>query len=211
MERFVHVVDDDATVRAAMGFLLGQLEIAHAAYASGQEFLDTADLGRGAVLLDLKMENMDGLQVLQHLRDRGASLPVILISGYPDLGSVVSAMKLGAVDVLQKPCATGDLVAALDRSFALGADYRAEAAVQVAAARKVQALSPRQRQILQGMVAGLANKEMARHFHLSPRTVEMHRATVFARLGAANIAEAIRIANDADLPQLPTEVSRDEQ
>lgn len=207
--KFVHIVDDDAMVRSAMSFLLGHLEIPNATYASGREFLDTADLDRGAVLLDLKMDDMDGLQVLQGLRDRGCTLPVILVSGHADIASAVGAMKLGAIDFLQKPYGNDDLLTALERCFALQADRSAHSAVLASATRKLQALSPRQQQILQGMVAGMTNKAMARHFRLSPRTVEMHRASTFDRLGAVNIADAIRIANAADLAKLPDEMSRE--
>lgn len=202
MDEFVTIVDDDPLVCTTIGMMLDQLGIAHVAYTSGGAFIDTVDRRRGAVLLDLRMPGMDGLQVMQHLRDMGSDLPVVLVSGRADIRSAVGAMKLGAVDVLLKPFSSEDLRLVLDRCFALLGGQGAAEDDAATATRKVAMLSPRQRQVLQGIVAGMTNKAMARRFRLSPRTIEMHRATAFSRLGATGIAAAIRLAGAAQLPRL---------
>ena len=204
MASLVHIVDDDPQVRAATSFLLASRGYATEIYASGTEFLREARLTRGCILLDLRMPELDGLAVQEELTRRGVRLPVIVTSGHGDLSSAVKAMKLGATDFLPKPASEEEMFAAIEHaldSFRNGEDRRA--AEQSAAAR-LQRLSRRERQILQGLLAGLANKSIARILDLSPRTVEMHRANMMGELGVSTLSEALRLGLDAGLDPLDT-------
>lgn len=198
-DRFVHIVDDDPQIREATRFLLQAHSIASQTYESGDDFLDRATLDRGVVLLDLRIGNPDGLEVLRQLRSAGCPMPVVLVSGHGTIGIAVRAMTLGATDFIEKPYQDEVLLASLEHAFATVSITRQQHQIRVSATRVVEALSPRQRQILQGMVAGETNKVMARRIGISPRTVETHRAHLLNRLGAANLSEAIRIANAAQL------------
>ncbi|MDB5698872.1 MAG: response regulator [Alphaproteobacteria bacterium] len=203
-DRFVHIVDDDPQIREATQFLLRTHNIASQAYDSGCDFLNRAQLDRGVALLDLRMKSPDGLEVLRQLRTAGCPLPVVLASGHGTIGIAVGAMKLGATDFIEKPYQDKVLLASLERGFAIVPIARQRHQTRISATRVVEALSPRQLQILQGMVAGETNKAMARRIGISPRTVETHRAHLLHRLGAANISEAIRIANAAQLDDVIT-------
>ena len=198
----IHIVDDDAQVRAATSFLLAGQGYATQVYADAEEFLAQARLGRGCILLDLRMNGRSGLDLLEELPRRGVTLPVIMISGHGELSLAVKAMKLGAVDFLEKPYQEGELVAAIERALETADKRYGRAEAKTAATARLERLSPRERQILQGLLAGLPNKVIARKLDLSPRTVEMHRANMMADLGISSLPEAIRLAIDAELTPL---------
>jgi two-component system response regulator FixJ len=198
----VHIVDDDALIRASTSYLLSSHGYATEIYSSGAEFLADAKLARGCVLLDLVMPGMSGHQVQEELDRRGNTLPVIVISGQGDLDAAVKSMKLGAVDFLHKPVGDEDLLAAVGRCIDQSEKDDDQRRVKSAAAAALRQLSARELQILQGLLSGLTNKEIARHLGLSPRTVEMHRASMMNDLGAASLSEAVRIAIDAELSPL---------
>jgi FixJ family two-component response regulator len=198
----VHIVDDDALIRAATSFLLSSHGYATEIYASGAELLAEGNLKRGCILLDLVMPGMHGHQVQEELARRGVTLPVIVISGHGDLESAVTAMKLGAVDFLQKPVKDSHLLSAVGRSLDLFSKSEGERKAKLAARAALRQLSGRELQILRGLLAGLSNKEIARRLGLSPRTVEMHRASMMEDLSASSLSEAVRIAIDADLEPL---------
>jgi two-component system response regulator FixJ len=199
MERLVHIVDDDSHVRAAISYMLRRHGFETEIYASGPEFLEQGRLDRGSVLLDLKMPGMDGLEVLAELARRGFDLPVIILTGHGDIALAVDAMKGGAVDFLEQPQRTGELIAAIERAFALGDQNREEREARLEAAAKLKSMPPRETQILQGLRAGMSNKMIARWLELSPRTVEAYRAKMMARLGVTRISAALRIAMDGGL------------
>jgi FixJ family two-component response regulator len=198
----VHIVDDDAQVRAATSYLLSSKGYTTEIYASGAEFLRDADLERGCILLDLRMPGMDGLEVQEELMSRGVLLPVVVISGHGDVGTAVKAMKLGAVDFLEKPYREEDLTAAVERALSLSGKRTDRRQSEITAAARLQELSPREVQVLQGLLGGLSNKEIARRLDLSPRTVEMHRANLMASLAVESLSEAIRLALDGNLTPL---------
>jgi two-component system sensor kinase FixL len=154
------------------------------------------------VLLDLRMGGRDGLDVLDQLSRSGSSLPVIMLSGHGDLPTAVQAMKLGAIDFLEKPYHERALVAAIERALDRAAESRNREQVKQAAAARLERLSPRERQILQGLLAGMTNKAIGRRLDVSPRTVEMHRANLMDDLGVGSLSEAVRLAIDAELTPL---------
>jgi two-component system response regulator FixJ len=198
----VHIVDDDALIRASTSYLLSTHGYATEIYSSGAEFLADARLGQGCVLLDLVMPGMSGHEVQEELNRRGVILPVIVISGQGDLDAAVKAMKLGAADFLQKPVNDKDLLEAVDRCIDQSLKDDDQRRVRSAAAAALGKLSARESQILQGLLGGLTNKEIARRLGISPRTVEMHRASMMEDLGATSLSEAVRIAIDAGLRPL---------
>lgn len=202
---FVHIVDDDAHVRASISFLLRSRGFVTEIYSSGFEFLEQANLDRGCVLLDLRMPEMDGLAVLEALAARNCELPVIMMSGQGDIPTAVMAMRMGAADFLEKPHSEAELVGAITRVSAEMEEMETRRAAREQALSRVAELSLRERQVLQGLIAGLTNKGIARHLDLSVRTVEMHRARMLATLDVGSLAEAVRVAIDAELKPLPPE------
>jgi two-component system response regulator FixJ len=198
-ERVVHVVDDDADVLRSLERLLLSAGFTPVLHKSAFAVMDAASgLTTGCLLLDIQMPGMDGLELQARLNDRGILLPVIVMTGQGDVPTAVRAMKAGAVDFIEKPFADERLLAAIES--ALGEAARTERDGEAAqAAQRVGALSRRERQVLDGLVAGRPNKVIAYDLGISVRTVEVHRARMLERLGTRHTAEAIRLAVMATL------------
>jgi two-component system response regulator FixJ len=193
--RLVHLVDDDDAIRRSVGFMLKTSGFHVRAYESGVELLKAApDLESGCILLDIRMPGMDGLEAQRALRDKGVTLPVIIMTGHGDVSLAVQAMKAGAVDFIEKPFEKAVLLSAIEhgverlKKSAADLDRAEEAAV------RLQALTPREREVLGGLAKGLPNKTIAYDLGISPRTVEIHRANVMSKLGVRSLSEALRIA-----------------
>jgi len=198
-KRTVHVVDDDAAVRRSLERLLHSAGYACVSYHSSAAFLDAArELSGGCVLLDVRMPGMDGLELQALLHQLGITLPVIVMTGQGDVQTAVQAMKADAVDFIEKPFDDEVLLRAIEVTLARGGrpDRGREA---TEAAHRIAALSPRERQVLDALVAGRPNKQIAFDLGISVRTVEVHRARMMERLGARQLAEAIRLAVMAQL------------
>lgn len=194
-DRHVYLVDDDEAIRRSASFMLKTSGFVVAAFASGIDFLKAAHgLGLGCVLLDVRMPDIDGLAVQAELKARGIPLPVIVMTGHGDVTVAVAAMKAGAVDFLEKPFEKAELLAALDDGFARidQTGHRAERAAL--AVVRLDALTPRERDVLHGLVNGLPNKTIGYDLGISPRTVEIHRAHLMTKLEVRSLAEALRIA-----------------
>ncbi|MCL6678106.1 response regulator [Sphingomonas sp. RG327] len=191
--RLVHLVDDDGAIRRSVGFMLKTSGYEVRTYESGVELLKSLPAAPGCVLLDIRMPGMDGLQVQAELAKRGVSLPVVIMTGHGDVTLAVQAMKAGAVDFIEKPFEKGVLLEAIDHSFdrlrrATESRDRADAAVT-----KLNALTAREREVLEGLAKGLPNKTIAFDLGISPRTVEIHRANLMTKLGVRSLSEALRI------------------
>jgi two-component system response regulator FixJ len=198
-EGTIHIVDDDAAVRRSLVRLLDAADFQSVSYESPIEFLEAAPgLSGGCVLLDIKMPGMDGLQVQARLAELGSTLPVIMVTGQGDVQTAVRAMKAGAVDFIEKPYDEDMLLRAVGSALARPSltDREREAAD---AATRIAALSPREREVLEALVAGHPNKVIAFDLGISVRTVEVHRARMMERLGVRQLAEAIRLAVTARL------------
>jgi two-component system response regulator FixJ len=193
-EPTVHVVDDDAGVRRSLERLLDAAGFRTISYESPLAFLQVAlGLSSGCVLLDIRMPGMDGLELQARLLALGVSLPVIVMTGQGDVQSAVRAMKAGAVDFIEKPYDDGVLLNAIRVALAtVGAPDREHETQE--AARRIAALSPREREVLDALLAGRQNKVIAFDLGISVRTVEVHRARMMDRLGTRQLAEAIRLA-----------------
>ena len=193
-ERTVHVVDDDAAVRRSLERLLDAAGFRAVSYETPMAFLASAPgLSSGCVLLDVRMPGMDGLTLQARLATLDNHLPVVVMTGQGDVQTAVRAMKAGAVDFIEKPYDDEVLVKAIELALSLPrqSDRNREAAE---AAQRVAALSPRERQVLDSLVAGRPNKVIAYDLGISARTVEVHRARMMERLGVRQLAEAIRLA-----------------
>lgn len=193
--RLVHLVDDDASIRRSVGFMLKTSSYRVQTYESGLELLKrSTDLSQGCVLLDIRMPGMDGLEVQQALREKGVALPVIIMTGHGDIGLAVKAMKAGAVDFIEKPFEKVTLLSSLEEGFQrlsrkeVTQDRKKDAEV------RLQALTPRERDVLDGLTQGLPNKTIAYDLGISPRTVEIHRANLMTKLEVRSLSEALRIA-----------------
>lgn len=200
VDRTVHVVDDDPAVRRSLERLLDAAGFHVVSYQSPAAFLNAASgLSAGCVLLDIRMPGVDGLEVQARLNRLRVNLPVIVMTGHGDVPSAVRAMKAGAVDFLEKPFDDETLLNAIGGAFAkasrlIGGDREA-----VRAAQRIATLSPREREVLDALLAGRPNKVIAFDLNISVRTVEVHRARMMERLGTKQFADAIRLAVMATL------------
>ena len=198
-EGTVHVVDDDPGVRRSLDRLLYSAGFAHVAYESARVFLDAAPgISAGCVLLDVLMPEIDGLQLQGELDRLGCHLPLIVITGQGDVPTAVRAMRAGAVDFIEKPFDDERLILAIEAALE-GSGRRSRDREVTEAAERIATLSPRERQVLDAVVAGRQSKVIAYDLGLSVRTVEVHRARMLERLGTRRLAEAIRLAVLADL------------
>lgn len=191
----VHVVDDDPDIRDSLRMLIETTGHRCATYESAEAFLKSEpEAATGCALIDVRMPGMDGLALQKALKARGASIPVVFLTGFADVTSAVQAMKEGAVDFVEKPCARDVLLATIERALSMAAKTGHAAAETARARALVESLTPRERDVLRLMVAGKPNKVMAYDLQISPRTVEIHRARVMEKLEAQSLSEAIRVA-----------------
>lgn len=198
--RTIHLVDDEDAIRRSVGFMLRTAGFAVEAYASGTAFLaGAATATPGCVLLDIRMPGLDGLQVQQALNDRGSLLPVIMLTGHGDVTLAVRAIKAGAVDFLEKPFDKAVLLDAIEEAF-----HRSESAgklnVDAAdATLRLAILTPRERDVLEGLVRGQPNKITAFELGISTRTVEVHRANLMTKLELRSLSDVLRLSFAAGL------------
>ena len=193
--KVVHLVDDDDSVRRSVGFMLKTSGHRVESYSSGAELLKQAQaLDAGCILLDIRLPGMDGLAVQETLRQQGVTLPIIIMTGHGDVPLSVRAMKAGAIDFIEKPFEKQVLLAALEAGF--DALERSDSGREKAkdAAVRLQVLTPREREVLDGLAEGLPNKTIAYDLGISPRTVEIHRANLMTKLGVRSLSEALRLA-----------------
>ncbi|MBH0237738.1 response regulator FixJ [Methylobrevis albus] len=191
----VHVIDDDEAARNSLAFLFDAAGLDVVAHENADDFLaQPSDPGAGCLVTDVRMPGMSGLDLLAELRRRGDRLPVVLITGHGDVPMAVEAMKLGASDFVEKPFDDEAMLRIVRGALARGADVAAASIEQAEIAARLAALSPRERQVLDGLVAGHANKRIAFDLDISPRTVEIYRANVMAKMQAASLSDLVRMA-----------------
>jgi two-component system response regulator FixJ len=194
IEPIVHVVDDDLAVRRSLEQLLDSAGFRPVIYETAPGFLDAAPtLAAGCVLLDIRMPEMDGLELLARLNRLGFRLPVIVMTGHGDVQTAVRAMKAGAVDFIEKPFDDERLIDAIEAALA-GSGLVSRDQEATAAAERIATLSRREREVLDALVAGRQSKVIAHDLGLSVRTVEVHRARMMERLGTKRLAGAVRLA-----------------
>ena len=191
----VHLIDDDDDVRRAVAFLLGAAGMAVRVHESALAFLNQLEkLQPGCVLTDIRMPGMDGLELQRRLRDMGNTMPVVVMTGHGDIPLAVTAMKLGAVDFIEKPFDDEVLVSAIRNS--LGHFLKSDQATLEKASilSKIDKLTDREKEVMDGLVAGHANKTIAYDLGLSPRTVEVHRANVMIKMEADSLSHLVKMA-----------------
>jgi two-component system response regulator FixJ len=198
--RLIHIIDDEDAIRRSAGFMLKTSGFAVETWESGVAFLkEVRHAPAGAILLDVRMPEMDGLEVQQALNERGVTMPVIVLTGHGDISIAVRAMKAGAVDFIEKPFEKAVLLNAIEAAFerldnANESSVRAEEASVI-----IQGLTARERDVLEGLAQGLPNKTIAYDLGISPRTVEVHRANLMTKLNVRSLSDALRIAFAAGL------------
>jgi two-component system response regulator FixJ len=199
-DRYVYIVDDDDAVRDSLSVLLEAVGHRVRSFGLARDFLDAAAaLPIGCLIADIRMPGMDGLELQRALNERALRFPMIVITGHGDVPLAVRAMKAGALDFIEKPFAAPAILAGVEAAL-----LRLDAAEQqdpaaLAAQAKLGSLSPREREVLEGLLAGLPNKTIAYDLAISPRTVEIHRARVMDKMAARSLSELIRLALAAGL------------
>src|SRR5215469_4441337 len=194
-DQCVYIVDDDEAVRDSLSALLESKGYEVTSFGSAAKFLETArSIPAGCLVVDIRMPEMDGLELQQQLIERSFGFPLIVITGHGDVPLAVRAMKAGAIDFIEKPFPSAAILESLVAAFARLAAPAEQDSTAVAATSKLDLLSPREREVLEGLLAGLPNKSIAYDLGISPRTVEIHRARLMDKMGARSLSELIRLA-----------------
>ncbi|WP_173933050.1 response regulator FixJ [Chelativorans sp. Marseille-P2723] len=195
----VHVVDDEVAVRKSLASLLTMTGFTVRVHESASNFLtDAQNIGKACLVTDLRMPDMNGLELLEQLNKKGRSIPTIVITGHGDITMAVAAMKAGAVDFIEKPFEDKVLVEAIRRAASrLGGASLLDDNIALLRTRLSQ-LSERERQILTGIVSGLPNKTIGYNLGISPRTVEVHRANIMWKMQARSLPELVRMTISLD-------------
>ncbi|MFO7608321.1 MAG: response regulator [Candidatus Krumholzibacteriia bacterium] len=189
----VYVVDDDPAFCRYVATLFGTVGLRTASYGSGEQMLQALDGdGPGCIVLDVRLPDLSGLQVLERLAARTGCPPVIIVTGHADVPMAVQALKAGALDFLQKPVRNQDLLEKVQLALARDAVSRPEQARKAAVAARLAALTPREGEVLAAIVAGQANKIIAADLGLSMKTVEFHRSRVMRKMEADSLADLVR-------------------
>src|SRR5262245_18920232 len=189
----VYVIDDDEAMRDSLEFLLNSVDFEVTLFESSQIFLDgIAEREFGCVVSDVRMPGIDSIELLRRLQALNCRFPII--TGHGDVPLAVEAMKLGAVDFLEKPFDDDLLISMIDSGLKRAEPEARHEAVTREIAERVTTLSPRERQVMDGLVAGLSNKAIAREYDISPRTIEVYRANVMTKMQAGSLSELVRLA-----------------
>ena len=195
VEGLVYVIDDDPAMRDSLDFLLDAAGLKARLFESAVSFLEALpELGPGCIVSDVRMPNLDGLELLKRLRESNKPLPIIIMTGHGDIPLAVEAMKLGAIDFIEKPFEDDRLIGTITTALSGAAQRHKGDAVAADIASRIASLSPRERQVLEGLIAGLSNKLIARDYDISPRTIEVYRANVMTKMQASSVSELVRFA-----------------
>ena len=196
----VYVIDDDAAMRDSLNFLLDAANFEVTLFESATNFLEMlARLAFGCVVSDVRMPGIDGIELLKRMKSLDSPFPIVIITGHGDVALAVEAMKLGAVDFLEKPFEDDRLIGMIETAIRHREPAAKDEAVTRDIAGRVDSLSPRERQVMEGLIAGLSNKMIARNYDISPRTIEVYRANVMTKMQAGSLSELVRLAMRAGL------------
>lgn len=191
----VYVVDDDDAMRDSLDFLLGAADFHVALFETARRFLDALPtLEFGCVVSDVRMPDIDGIELLKRLKASGSLFPVVIMTGHGDVPLAVDAMKLGAVDFVEKPFEDDRLIGMIETALRRAEPGIRSEAITIEIQSRIATLSPRERQVMDGLIAGLSNKLIAREYDISPRTIEVYRANVMTKMQVASLSELVRLA-----------------
>ena len=189
----VYIVDDDEAVRDSLCFLLKSVGIIGQGFSSGNEFLDAYEPEwEGCILLDIRMPGVSGMEVQRQLDERNCALPIIFITGHGDIPMAVEAMHLGAFDFIQKPFHDQELLDRIQQALATYRESQDELALKKDVQERYEKLTPREKEVMEAVVRGHANKVIAMDLELSQRTVEIHRARVMEKMQARSLASLVK-------------------
>lgn len=198
-EQTVYVIDDEEPVRKALQLLAKADGLKTECFDSARGFMESLDrIGPGVVLLDVCMPDTGGLELQEVLRERNFDLPIIVITGHADVPTAVRAMKAGAADFVEKPFDSDELMARVHECLSGEAKRRRSNEWRKEAARRLARLTPRERQVMEGLVSGKRNKQIAEDLFISFRTVELHRSSIMEKLEANSLSDVVRIALSAE-------------
>jgi len=196
----VYVIDDDAAMRDSLNFLLDSAGFGVTLFDDAQAFLDALPgLSFGCVVSDVRMPGLDGIELLKRMKAQQSSFPILIMTGHGDVPLAVEAMKLGAIDFLEKPFEDDRLVTMIETAIRQAEPAAKSEAISQDIAARVASLSPRERQVMEGLIAGLSNKLIAREYDISPRTIEVYRANVMTKMEANSLSELVRLAMRAGM------------
>lgn len=200
LEPVIYVIDDDEAVRHSLEFLLKTTGMAVRGFDSATAFFEVLPQVRcGCIITDVRMPDVTGIDLLRRVKELGIDVPVIVITGHGDIALAVEAMKIGAVDFLEKPFEDDVLLAAVQSALSHTADTAQRNAELTEIRNKLAGLSNRERQVLEGLVAGKANKAIAFDLGISPRTVEIYRANLMTKMAANSLSDVMRMAMTAGI------------
>ena len=194
-DTMIYVIDDDDAVRQSLEFLLATAGYKARGFDSARAFFDVLpEIEAGCIITDVRMPEITGIDLLRKVKETKPGLPVVVITGHGDVALAVEAMKIGAIDFLEKPFDDDGLIAAVKAALSNAADNGKRQAELGAIKDKLAALSNRERQVLEGLVAGHPNKTIAFDLGISPRTVEIYRANLMTKMGANSLSDLVRMA-----------------
>ena len=191
----VHIVDDDEGLRESLAFLLRSASLEVRSFESAKAFLDKLPHAiPGCVITDVRMPDMSGIELLRRLRELKIGVPVIVITGHGDIALAVEAMKMGAADFIEKPFDDDLLVASVRAALRQREDQTKRGAERAEIEHRISSLSPREKDVLAGLITGRANKQIAFDLGISPRTVEIYRANLMNKMQADSLSDLVRMA-----------------
>jgi two-component system response regulator FixJ len=198
--RAVHIIDDDEGLRESLAFLLRAAQLEVRSFDSAKTFLDALpDASVGCVITDIRMPDMSGIELLRRLKELKVGIPVIVITGHGDVALAVEAMKIGAADFFEKPFDDDLLVASVRAALRQQEDQTKRGVERAEIEHRISTLSPREKDVLAGLVEGRANKQIAFDLGISPRTVEIYRANLMNKMQANSLSDLVRMALLADM------------
>jgi two-component system response regulator FixJ len=196
----VYVIDDDEAMRDSLNFLLNSANFNVTLFETALRFLDVLpSLEFGCVVSDVRMPGLDGIELLKRMKAGRSPFPIVIMTGHGDIPLAVEALKLGAVDFLEKPFEDDRLVGMIEVAIRQAETVAKSEAITHDIAARIASLSPRERQVMDGLIAGLSNKLIARDYDISPRTIEVYRANVMTKMQANSLSELVRLAMRAGL------------
>lgn len=208
-DAIVHVIDDDDAVRDSLGFLLRSAKLQVRTYESAKSFLQVSStLKSGCVITDVRMPDVSGIDLLRKLRDLDVRIPVIVITGHGDVPLAVEAMRIGAFDFLEKPFDDEVILDSVRSALGQCSKEAMQGAERTEIQERLEALSTREQEVLEGLVAGKPNKIIAYNLGISPRTVEVYRANVMTKMNAGSLSELVRMALVAGVLPFDTALRR---